>query len=132
MDVHTFGIRAENDLGRRIVLRENNYRVWSTVLEQTLCEKKLWGHVMGTAVPPPPARVIAPGVAAVAANGVAPGIFALRRVRWSCLLRHPMKRQPGHECIRGKLSTFVRPQMKQLLAALMLSHIYPLLHQTCD
>ena len=80
MDVHTFGIKAKNDLGRRIVLRENNYRVWSTVLEQSLREKKLWVHVMGTAVPPSPARVIAPGVAAVAANGVAPGVAAVAEV----------------------------------------------------
>ena len=48
MDSLTIGIRAD-DVGRsRIILREGNYRVWSTILEQTLREKKLWNHVMGT------------------------------------------------------------------------------------
>ena len=50
MDV-SIGIRADGeDSGytrSRIILKENNYRVWSTVVEQTLREKKLWLHVMG-------------------------------------------------------------------------------------
>ena len=61
------GIRAE-DLGRRgIVLKEGNYRVWNTVIEQQFRESKLWGHILGTTVPPLAPRVRAPGVAAVAA-----------------------------------------------------------------
>ena len=68
MDSLSIGIRAD-DVGRsRIILREGNYRVWSTVLEQTLREKKLWNHVMGTSVPPPAPRTRAPGIAAVAAD----------------------------------------------------------------
>ena len=64
------GIRAD-DVGRsRIILREGNYRVWSTVLEQTLREKKLWNHVMGTSVPPLAPRVRAPDIAAVAADQI--------------------------------------------------------------
>ena len=66
MDSLTIGIRAD-DVGRsRIILREGNYRVWSTVLEQTMREKKLWNHVMGTSVPPRAPRTRAPGIAAVA------------------------------------------------------------------
>lgn len=41
------------------------------VVEQVLLEKKLWGHVMGIAIPPPMARVVALAVVVV---GVAPGI----------------------------------------------------------
>ena len=70
MDSLTIGIRAE-ELGRRgIVLRAGNCRVWSIILEQTLREKKLWVHVLGTAVPPPPVRVRAPGIAAAAADPI--------------------------------------------------------------
>ena len=70
MDSLTIGIRAE-ELGRRgIVLREGNYRVSIIVLEQTLREKKLWVHVLGTAVPTPPVRFRAPGIAAAAADPI--------------------------------------------------------------
>ena len=73
-------IRA-HDLGRRIVLREGNYRVWSLVLEESLREKKLWAHVDGTAVHPPPPRIRAPGIVGVprVASG-APAVAALANV----------------------------------------------------
>ena len=74
----SFGIRAEGeDSGftrSRIILKESNYRVWSTVLEQNLREKKVWGHVMGTAVRPPLPRVLGPAVQAIAA---AQGVLAV-------------------------------------------------------
>lgn len=67
-----YGITASNDdsgNGRpRIILKESTYCVWSTVVEQVLREKKLWGHVMGTAVTPTTARVVAPAMPAVAAT----------------------------------------------------------------
>ena len=70
MDSLSIVIRAE-ELGRRgIVLREGNYSVWSIVLGHTLRENKLWVHVLGTAVPPPPVRVRAPGIAAAAADPI--------------------------------------------------------------
>ena len=70
MDSLSIGIRAD-DVGRsRIILREGNYRVWSTVLEQTLREKKLWNHVMGTSIAPPNSRVRALGIAAVGADPI--------------------------------------------------------------
>ena len=70
MDSLTIGMRAD-DVGRsRIILREGNYRVWSTVLEQTLREKKLWNHVMGTSVPPLAPRTRAPGIAPVGADPI--------------------------------------------------------------
>ena len=72
------GIRAMGDdsgHGRpRIILKETNYRVWSTVMEQSLKERKLWGHIMGTAVRPPLPRVVSPAVAARAAT---PGVDAV-------------------------------------------------------
>ena len=64
MDSLSIGIRADD------VLREGNYRVWSTVLEQTLRENKLWHHVMSTSVPPLAPRVRAPRIAAVAAHPI--------------------------------------------------------------
>ena len=71
MDVSN-GIRAAaDDSGysrSRIILRENNYRVWSTVLEQTFKEKKLWLHVMGTAVVPPAPRTVSPAIHEVVAT----------------------------------------------------------------
>ena len=42
--------------------------MWSTVVEQILREKKLWGHVMGTTIPPPSLRVVALVVSAFAAT----------------------------------------------------------------
>ena len=70
MDSPSIGIRA-NDVGRsRIILREGNYRVWSTVLEQTLRNFFLWNYVMDTSVPSPSPRVRAPGIAAVAADPI--------------------------------------------------------------
>lgn len=49
------GIRASGDdtwFDRpRIMMKESVYRVWSTIEEQVLHEKKIWGRVMGTAVP---------------------------------------------------------------------------------
>ena len=70
MDQLSVGIRADDVGCSRIILREGNYRVWSTVLERTLREKKLWNHVMSTSVPPPAPRVCAPRIAAVAANHI--------------------------------------------------------------
>ena len=71
MDNISNGIRARDDLGRsRIVLKENNYRVWTVILEQALRERKLWGHVMATAVRPCEARAVAgaPGWASCRAS----------------------------------------------------------------
>ena len=74
----SIGIRAEGDdsgfFRSRIILKEGNYRVWSTVVEQNLREKKLFGHVMRTAVRPPLPRAMAPAVRAIAA---AQGVLAV-------------------------------------------------------
>ena len=73
----SFGIRAD-DLGQRgIVLKEGNYRVWGTVIEQEFRASKLWNHILGTTVLPPAPRVKAPRVAAVAA---APGVVAVAAI----------------------------------------------------
>ena len=75
---HSFGIRAEGDDSgfsrSKFILKENNYRVWSTVLEQSLRDKKLWGHIMGMAVRPPRPRAMAPAVREIAA---AQGVLAV-------------------------------------------------------
>ena len=54
----SIGIRAYgNETGysrpTMIMLSETTYRVWSTIVEQALKEKKLWAHVVGSAVRPP-------------------------------------------------------------------------------
>ena len=53
----TFGIRAEN----RVILKDGNYRVWVTLLEQQFKSQKLWAHITNTAVRPPAPRVVTPG-----------------------------------------------------------------------
>ena len=64
----TFGIRAEN----RVVLKDGNYRVWSRSWSSSSNPKKQWTHITNTALRPPAAGVITPGVAAVAAcSGIA-------------------------------------------------------------
>ena len=73
----TNGIRASDDSGfvkTRIILNEKNYRVWSTLVEQALREKKLWQHIIGTAVRPAVARVLTNAIAARAAT---PGVDAM-------------------------------------------------------
>ena len=80
----SIGIRANGDLDGyqrpRLVLKDGNYRWWSTVIEQSLREKKVWGHVQGRVAVPGPILVLGAGaipairaVAAIlAAMGVAP------------------------------------------------------------
>ena len=81
MDNNSNGIRASDDLGRsRIVLKENNYRVWSVILEQALRERKLWSHVMATAVRPPEARAVVAAVAGAPGDAAA-GELAVMRFR---------------------------------------------------
>ena len=73
----SIGIRATDDSGfvkTRIILSEKNYRVWSTLVEQALREKKLWQHITGTAVRPPAARAL---TIAVAARAASPGVDAM-------------------------------------------------------
>lgn len=38
--------------------------MWSTLVDEVIREKKLWGHVTGTVIRPPPACVVAIAVAA--------------------------------------------------------------------
>ena len=83
-DNSAIGIRANGDLDgyqrQRLVLKDGNYRWWSTVIEQSLREKKVWGHVQGTVAVLGPILVLGagatpaiPAVAAIpAAMGVAP------------------------------------------------------------
>ena len=92
----SIGIRANGDDSYqkpRLVLKEGNYRYWSMVIEQMLCEKKVWVHVIGTVLIPGPIVVLGsgatptvPGVPAIAAAmGVAaenavPAIVAIAGV----------------------------------------------------
>ena len=70
MDSLSIGIKAD-DVGRnRIILREGNYKVWSTVLEQMVREKNLWNHVMSTYVPPLALRARALRIVVVAADPI--------------------------------------------------------------
>ena len=84
MESHlTNGIRAdEAGRGRIIMLTETNYRVWSTMTEQMLKEKKLWGHITRTARFPAPVRALRAaviGVPAAAGSDEVIGIPAVTR-----------------------------------------------------
>ena len=77
----TIGIRAEEGYQRpRLILKDGNYRYWSTVIEPILREKKVWGHVQGTVAVPGPILLLGAGATPfvpavpeiVAAMGVAP------------------------------------------------------------
>ena len=74
----SIGIKATGDdygYNRpRIILEESNYRAWSTLVEQPLRERKLRGHIIGTALSPPAPRVV---TLAVVARGAAPGVDAM-------------------------------------------------------
>ena len=59
------------------MLTETNYRVRASMTEQSLKEKRLWGHVVRTAFLPPPARVVS---AAVAGTPAIPGIDAVNAI----------------------------------------------------
>ena len=82
----TFGIRATGDDSGssrpRMILKEKNYRVWANVMEQSLKERKLWGHIMGTAIRPPLPRTV---IVAVAARAAAPVGFRLTLGCTECL-----------------------------------------------
>ena len=81
-------IRANGDLEnfqkQRLILKDGNYRWWSTLLEQMLREKKVWGHVQGTVVVPAAVLVLGAGatlaVAAVPAIVAAMGVAAVAGV----------------------------------------------------
>lgn len=60
----TVGIKSDN----RVILKDANYRVCETLLEQTLRYQKLSQHANRTTVLPPAARVVSPGVTTVAAG----------------------------------------------------------------
>ena len=63
-----FSIRANSDEGYkkpRIILKDGNYRYWSTVIEQMFREKKLRGHVQGTVPIPRPIIVLGTGATPV-------------------------------------------------------------------
>ena len=78
------GIRAESEAGRGriIMLTETNYKVWASMTEQSLKEKRLWGHVTRTALFPAPARVVTAAVIgspAAAGSDAVIGISAITR-----------------------------------------------------
>lgn len=75
----SIGIRAD-EFGYRsrvITLTDDNYRVWSTLIEQVLREKKLWSHVARATLPPPHVRVVTAAMITVAAT---PGSHAVAGV----------------------------------------------------
>ena len=74
----SFGIRVAGDdcgYGRPIIrLKVTNYKVWSTVIEQTSRENKLWQHIIGTPIRPFVVRMVSLAVGVVVA---APGVYAV-------------------------------------------------------
>ena len=77
-DGATNGIRANGDLDNfqrpRLILKDGNYRYWSTVLEQVLREKKVFGHVQGTVAVP--GAILTLGAGATPAIPAVPAIAA--------------------------------------------------------
>ena len=58
----SIGIRAEDGYQKpRLILKDGNYRYWSTVIEPMLREKKVWGHVQGTVAVPGPILLLGAG-----------------------------------------------------------------------
>ena len=81
----SIGIRAEDGYQKpRLILKDGNYRWWSTVLESVLQEKKVWAYVQGTVLVPGPILVLGagatPGVPAVPAVIAAMGVAAVAAV----------------------------------------------------
>ena len=81
----SIGIRANGDEGfrkPRLILKDGNYRYWSTVIEQMLWVKKVWGHMQGiVAVPEPILQLGAsPAVPAVPKIVATMGVFAVLAV----------------------------------------------------
>ena len=81
----SIGIRAEEGYQKpRLILKDGNYRYWSTVIEPMLREKKVWGHVQGTVPIPGPILVLGtgamPGVPAVPEIVAAMGVAAVPAV----------------------------------------------------
>ena len=79
------GIRAEDGYSKpRLILKDGNYRWWSTVIEPMLREKKVWSNVQGIAPVPGPVLVLGagatPGVPAVLAVVAAMGVAAVNAV----------------------------------------------------
>ena len=58
----SIGIRAEDGYQKpRLILKDGNYRYWSTVIEPMLREKKVWSHVQGTVAVPGPILLLGAG-----------------------------------------------------------------------
>ena len=76
MDSLSIDIRASD----RVLLKDGNYRVWVTLLEQQFKYQKLWAHVQGTAVRPPSPRVVTPGVAAIAGGAGIAAVAAIAEI----------------------------------------------------
>ena len=74
----TFGIRVnggERDFQKpRLVLKDGNYRWWSTNPEQMLREMKAWEHVQGAVPAPGPILIL--GASATPAISAVPAIVA--------------------------------------------------------
>ena len=76
--ISSIGIRADGAGRERVImLTETNYRVWASMTEQSLKEKRLWGHVVRTVLLPPPARVVS---AAVTGTPAVPGSDAVNAI----------------------------------------------------
>lgn len=121
----SIGIRADEFVRSRIVvLTEENYRVWSTVLEESFKEKRLWGHVTRTEIIPDPPRVIRAAVAAVPA---APGSDAVASVTaiTKAMRDHDLKMIGDYESAAAKANSVLYQslQQKDVVAVMLLPSV---------
>ena len=73
----TDGIRADDGYRPRMILKDDNVNVWSTVIESVFREKKVWAHVQGTVLHPGPPLIVGAGfVPAIPAVPAVPAVQA--------------------------------------------------------
>lgn len=119
------GIRATGEdsgyVRPRIVLKEGNFRVWETVTKFTLRSSKVWKHVDGTAIRPPPARQLRVRLRAVPAS---PGADARDEVQAITqeMVNADEKRIEDFDAAEAKATSLIMQtlQEKDIMATILL------------
>ena len=105
----------------RIMLKETNYKVWSTVVEQTLHEKKPWQLVVGTAFKPPAARVVMPFTAVVVAIPRVNDVVGVAEIIEEMVDQHVRKLEDFNAAIARANTVLLQTlEAKDVMATMML------------
>ena len=119
------GIRAdEAGRGRVIMLTETNYRVWSTMTQQMLKEKKLWGHIIRTVLPPPPARVETAAVSGSPARAGSNAVATIPAIT-RAMVDHDVKAKEDFDaaCARANYNLMNTLGQKDILAVMSMEDV---------